>query len=252
MKKYSKKIALILVLALTLAIAIPALAAGGQKTIINGLYEDPEIDVTLTTGTISAVINPYGLPVELKADDGSTVLGKIKTNSQIVTATPLVGYSLSEVDLKVGATVIGEPVGDFRLAIEKPAADSTMKTGLVYLEMKTVNDLGYTTATDTTAQIGALTGSKILTELNGWAKKEYAETNADQLIVNTREASKSGMCTLKAAVDASGNKLTTPATTGGYLLARLSGDVVQKPTTEWVATDGLNVTISWTFEPATP
>ncbi len=250
MKKYSKKIALILVLALTLVAAVPVLAAGGQQTVINGLYEDPTIDVVLTTGTISAVINPYGLPVELKADDGTTVLGKIK-DSQIVAATPLVGYSMSEVDLDVGATLVGEAVGDFRLASEKPEADSTMKTGLVYLEMKTVNNLGYTTSPDTATCIGSLTGSDILTALNGWAKKDYAETNTDQLLVSSREATKNGMCTLKAAVDASGNKLTTPATTDGYLLARLSGDVVKSPREEWVPTDGVNVTISWIFEPTT-
>lgn len=251
MKKYSKKIALILVLSLTLAIAIPVLAATDPafQTEIDGKYEAPTIDVVLTNGTVDAIINPYALPVDLKAEDNTTSIGKIK-NSQIVTAKPLVGYSLSEVDLNVGATVIGVPTGTFRLASEKPEADSTMKTGLVYLEAKTVNDLGYSTSPDTTTYIGSLKGEKILTELNNWAKKDYRESNKDQILVGTRQASQSSMCTLKAAtVAADGTK--TIATTNGYMLARLAGDIVKAPTDEWVAADGVTVTISWTFEPNT-
>lgn len=249
MKKYSKKIALILVLALTLAIAIPVLAANSFETVIDGKYQDPTIDVVLTTGTISAVINPYGLPMDLMADDNTTSLGKLK-NAQVVTAKPLVGYSMSEVDLNVGATIIGAPTGTFKLASEKPESDSTANTGLVYLEAKTVNDLGYVTGSDTTTQIGQLTGSKVLTELNGWAKKDYRESNKDQLLVGTREATQNTLCTLKAAtVAADGTK--TIATSNGYMLARLSGDIVKAPKVAWVAADGVKVTISWTFEPNT-
>ena len=250
MKKYSKKIALILVLALTLAIAVPVLAA--QQTIVTGAYEDPVIDVTITaTGEVGAVINPYALPWAVQTDNGTELASKLK-NSQVVVAKPLAAYSMSEVDLKVGAKVLGEVVGDeFRLASEKPESDSTMKSGLVYLEMKTVDDLGYSNTPDASLCIGDLEGSKIVAALNDWAREPYMESKANQLLVGTREVSKTGMCTLKAAVDASGNKLTAPATTGGYMVARLSGDMVKAPTIPWKATDGVKVTITWIFEPAT-
>lgn len=250
MKKYSKKIALILVLALTLAIAVPVLAA--QQTIVTGEYEDPVIDVTITaTGDVGAVINPYALPWAVTTDDGTELAAKLK-NSQIVVAKPLAAYSMSEVDLNVGAKVLGEVVGDeFRLSSEKPDSESTMKSGLVYLEMKSVDDLGYTNTPDTSACIGDLNGAKIVKALNDWTREPYSESKATQLVVSTREASKTGMCTLKAAVDASGNKLATPATTGGYMVARLSGDMVKAPTVPWKETDGVKVTITWIFEPAT-
>ena len=247
MKKYSKKIAIILVLALTLVIAVPALAAS-QQTIVTGNYEEPEIDVTITaTGAVSAVINPFALPWAIESDAGIELSPKLK-NSQIVTAIPIAAYSMSEVDLDVGAKVVGETLGnEFLLASEKPASDSTMKTGLVYLEMQTVSDLAYTSTPDTNT-IGDLDGTKIVTELNNWTRVPYRETNKNQLIVSAIEGSKSGMCTLKAAVDASGAKLTEPAP-NGYMIARLSGDVVKNPTGGWSEDDGVKVPITWTFEP---
>lgn len=246
MKKYSKKVALILVLALTLAVAIPVLAAG-EKTEINGAYAEPVLAVSLPADT-SAVINPYGLPVSIKTDSNVEIADKMM-DSQIVAAKPLFGYSTCEVDLDIGATVVGVPSSSFRLSTEKPESDSTLKTGLVYFEMKTVDDLAYTTTPDTTC-IGSVKGEKVVQALNAWAKKAYSESNTDQVIVSARPTTKNGMCTLEKGVKQVDGSYK-PAT-NGYFVARLTGDLVKAPTDPWKETDTLDVTITWIIEPSEP
>ena len=244
MKKYSKKLALILVLSLTLAIGIPAVAADGT-TEITGTY-DPPVVAVLLPGNTDAIINPYGLPVDIYADNGNNVVGTMEKN-QIVAATPLAGCNLSKVDLKIGASVIGSPSANFRLATEKPDAESTLKTGLVYLEVKAVDDLGYTNTPDTSVNIGNFDGAKIVNALNTWAKSTFTgeEGSDSQVLVKTTAVKKTGLATLKAA-DASGAPVSQ-----SYFVARLGSDIVKAPRKERAATDKLDVTVTWILEPAT-
>ncbi len=242
MRKYSKKIALILVLALTLAVAIPVLAT---DTVITGRYKEIKLEVVLPSST-TAIINPYGLPVEIKSDSGAS-LGKV-TGNQIVADKPLVGYSLCEVDLDVKATITGEAQGDFRLATAAPLATDTTKSGLVFFEMKAVSDLGYTLTPDANA-IGSLDGAKVYNELNTWGKTQYAASNKNQVLVGTRAVTtEDPLCTLKAGTKDANGVVTEPSA-NGYFVARLNGDVVDTPREEWVATDGVNVTITWIIAP---
>lgn len=247
MKKYSKKLALILVLSLTLAIGIPALAADGT-TEITGTY-DPPVVAVLLPGNTTAIINPYGLPVDIYADNGNDVVGTMEKN-QIVAVKPLAGCNLSKVDLNIGASVIGSPSANFRLATEKPDAESTQKTGLVYLEVKAVDDLGYSSTPDTALvgkAIGNFDGEKIVNALNGWEKSTFTgeEGSDSQVLVKTTAVKKTGLATLKAA-DASGAPVSQ-----SYFVARLGSDIVKAPKEAWANTDKLDVTVTWILEPAT-
>lgn len=251
MKKYRKKIALILVLALTLAIAIPALAAP-TKTVIDGVYEDPDIQVVIPTAG-EAVINPYSLPVKVNADDGTTLLGSVTKVSQVATR-PLVGVNLSEIDLSVGATVSGTVTGNFKFATSAPSKTSTAKTGLVYLEVKaSPDDLSYGVSSDTATTIcNGFDGTAVLDALNNWAlPAKYSASDKDKVIVNTKAVTKTGMCTIKAGTDSDGDNVIDTPDAGGYFLARLNGNVAQKPKEEWVVADGFTANITWVFEPAT-
>ncbi len=246
MRKYSKKIALILVLALTLVAAVPVLAKTSD-TVITGRYKDIQIEVVVPSST-TAIINPYGLPMDITDDNGAS-LGKVSDN-QIITATPLVGYSMCEVPVDINVTVTGEPQGDFRLALEKPTTTDTTKSGLVYFEIKPVNDLGYSGSTDTNP-IGKLVGSKVYTELKNWSKGSYSASATNQVLVGTRAVTTTTpVCKLNAAQTDTNGKVTGPATTNGYFVARLNGDIVGTPRDEWVTSDGVNVTISWIITPS--
>ena len=241
MKKYSKKIALILALSLTLALAIPALA---QDTVINGSYQATEIKVSVPTNA-TAIINPYALPVTINDDNGAPISKEVE-NSQIVVTQPILGYNWGKIPLSVGASVLGTPKGDFRLALEKPSSDTTTKTGLVFFEIKTGVDLGYATTPDT-VPLGAFAGEKVVDALNAWTTPAYKSSAKDQILVGTRAASKSEMVTLKGVDTTTGEPVQDSC-----FIARLNGTIVKAPKEAWVAADGLEVTITWTFEPSTP
>lgn len=259
MKKNRKKIALILALSLTLMASISALA--GQTTKITSRYEIPPIEVVIPTAG-RAVINPFNLPVDIKADDGKTLIGTPWTNAGQIVTKPLVGYNMSGFALKVGATVLGEPTGDFKLVDTDPTTDDTIttKSGQVYLEVQaSTSDLGYVLGQDTktspTTTIGGLTGTTVSSALQGWAQTPY--TDADyQLLVGRSAATKRGMCEIAAATTATttapdGSTITgTGPDTNGYFMARLCGKVVAVPKEDWVPTDGLDATITWIIEPA--
>lgn len=246
MKKYSKKIALILVLALALVTAIPALAT---STVIDGEYDPIPLSV-IVPGNVDAILNPFGLPVKIMADDGATNIGSLTNPGQIATK-PLVGVNMSEVDLYVGATVTGTPRGNFKFATSAPSKTATTNTGLVYLQVKASSaDLAYSTTVDTTTVCGGFDGTAVLGELNGWAlPAKYSASDADKLIISTRESTKSEMCQIKKGIaSVSGGDVDTPDAKG-YFVARVTGNIVQKPKTAWVTGDGFTANITWEFTP---
>lgn len=249
MKNNRKKIALILVLALTLAIAIPALAA--QTTRVVGKYEVPAIEVIIPTSG-QAVINPYKLPIKIMADDQSTI-GNLKNAGQIATR-PLVGVNLSEVDLDIGATVVGEATGDFILTAEAPANTVKTKSGQVYLDLANANyDLGYDTtiAGSSTAVCGGFNATAVMSALEGWTEADYNKDSpaTNHLLVSARADSKQHMVTIKAMTDSDSDGAVDTIPSDGYFMARLIGKVTVMPTEEWTVRDGVNTTITWIIEP---
>lgn len=120
--KAKKLISTILASAMALSMAVPAFAS---TTKISALYQAITIDVTVpTTGT--AVVNPYGLPLDVTAkvnvlgDDGTAtgdtrnLTGSI-SGQGITTTTPLALVNKTTVDLDVNATVTGTVKGNLKL-----------------------------------------------------------------------------------------------------------------------------------------
>ena len=135
MKKYSKKVALILALALTLAMAIPALAT---QTNIQGAYTatgDQVINVAISGGsTVRAMLNPGGFTADIydiEGDVESGVIGRLEPSGEITTM-PIVGINMGGSPVKIRATVTGALNGNFKFASSVPTQKST--TGLVFLE----------------------------------------------------------------------------------------------------------------------
>lgn len=253
MKKFNKKIALILVLTLILAASIPALAA--SSTIIMGQYEEPVLSVVIpASGEIT--LNPLGLPVTLYAEDGKTVLGKLNDPGQIATKA-LIGYSLcEEVDLEVHASVIGEAKGDFKFSADAITSSDDAKLGQVCLQVTNPGKDGnaYTLSLDTNPALSSsvctgVNGLKALGALNDWNKAAYTGANNEILIGTTANKNDpdTPLCTLDKATDAK-----TPSA-NGYFMARLGGELVKSPKIAWAARDGIKATVTWTIQPvATP
>lgn len=247
MKKYSKKIALILALSLVLAIAIPALAADGD-TVITGEYAEPVLSIVLPSGDSSAILNPLALPVKVEDSDKTVVFGTVK-DSQIVMTSPLAGYNYGDTDLDIGVSVIGAPKGSFRLVEAKPGSTDTSKSGQIWFEVKSDVNLGYDVSKDTTDinYFNHLEIKKIVeavgTEASAWPTVQYTTTNKYQVLVGTRAAEKSNMATIKAVPDGG-----TVAAENCFV-ARLNGNIVPKPKEAWKSSDGVKVTITWNIEP---
>ena len=95
--------------ALALSMALPAYAAAttpSYKTTINGAYSAPTLNVTVP-GTVTAVVNPYGLPFDL-VDGEVTIKGD---NAKISTGSAMLIENRSGSALKVGAKVKGTVKG---------------------------------------------------------------------------------------------------------------------------------------------
>ena len=258
MKKFRAKIALILVLSLTLAVAIPALAA--QTTKITGMYEAPAIEVVIPTAA-QAVINPFGLPQQITADDGRSDLGAIgTTGDKTIVTRPLVGYNMSKYDLKISANVTAATEkGDFKFAAAK-----LNKEGVVNFEIKT-ND--YTLAagdtkwflgnTDRTKSLNQLDGAGVVGALDSWAQSASPATGTISITNAANLPTTAAECTIKAATsvtDPATNRVTMRPDKESIFFARLNGDVEKKPldangkALEWTTRDGMDVTVAWTIE----
>lgn len=220
--------------ALAVTMAVPAFAT---STVIEGSYEAPTIEVTLPQ-TGEALINPYGMPVELNpsATTPSSIVG-----AQIVTK-PLAIVNNSAVDLKVSATVTATAKGDLRLATSKPSSSDTTKSAYVYLQM-TNSTLDVNNAP--TAGADAIAGmglDDVAEAVAAWEQKAYTSAT-DLLLSGTAAATKNDMLVLKAS-DASGD-----AQVGSVGLYRLAGQVVASPRDAWAEADGFTATVAFSFRP---
>lgn len=258
--KNKKLAALALSSVMSLSLATPAFASD-YSTRITSVYNQPVLAVTVpATGT--ATINPYGLPVKVMSQetDASQRKALATISNQKITTMPLAIYSKSEVNLLVGASVVGEPQGNLKLATAAIPANSTTNTALVYLETKTStltqtalageNDTdkigpfkGTTTSGSTTSP-----NTTVVKEIENWAPTTYNPSARNQAIVALEPTTgspkiKTGIGYLTKA-DNSGNLAR-----GGAMWFRLAGDVVANPKEAWTASDGVNVTVAFTFLP---
>ena len=180
MKKYSKKIALIVALTLVLAMAVPAFAA---QTNITGSYMaqgTQVINVVVSGGsTVKAFLNPKGYEADVYAnehDTGADAIGQLKPSGDITTM-PIVGVNLGASKVKVRAAVTSTLVGNFKFASSAPSPTTT--SGLVFLEAKALGKgsenasyaLDYDASGDKwtdSERYDAFDGNKVLEILNGW------------------------------------------------------------------------------------
>lgn len=250
--------------ALALSLAAPAFAA---STTITGAYEAVDLSVTVSqTGT--ALINPYGLPVNLThTEDSEPVVDGTISGEQITTAAPLTIANGSKVALAVSATVTGEEVGDAKLVSDLNAGVTTgenaetPKNIVAKFEAFAAPGIDGGTIADAATTIS---GSTTPDEKNA---KYAAETALNEAFA----ALKSENAVLTAPVltdasDATGTLVLREgdddgvAQYGGVAFFRLSGQVQKNPTTAWsegdstaspaVDADGFTATIAFTFEPS--
>ena len=223
--------------ALAVTMAVPAFAT---STVIEGTYEEPTIAVTLPD-TGEALINPYGMPVELNpsATTPSSIVG-----AQIVTK-PLAIVNNSAVDLKVSATVTATAKGDLRLATSKPSSSDTTKSAYVYLQMtnSTLDANNASTGADAIAGMGL---DDVAAAVAAWEQKAYTSAT-DLLLSGTAAATKNDMLVLKASDTTTGS--TPAAEVGSVGLFRLAGQVVASPRDAWAEADGFTATVAFSFRP---
>lgn len=245
--------------ALALSLAAPAFAA---STTINGGFEAVDTTVTVTnTGT--AIINPYGLPIDLTHPEGSGASATDEVDAtisgeQITTAAPLTIVNGSAVAMAVSATVTGSvPTGSGVVLVEDITAGVTDTTTPKNVAAKfeafpapgidggTIADLTSTTDNDKYAAQAAL--NEAFSEL----KSEDAVLTAPVL---TTASTAEGSLILREGDD------DGVAQYGGVAFFRLSGEVVKNPTTAWAEADSnaspavvgdiFTATIAFTFEPS--
>lgn len=241
---------------LTLSLATPAFAASST---ITGAYEAVDLSVTVSN-TGNALINPYGLPVDLTHAEGSgssatTVVDGTISGEQVTTAAPLTIINESAVALAVSATVTGTEVGDAKLVADLEAgvtSTATPKNIVARLEVfaapgiddSVIADLTSTTANDKYAAQTALN------EAFAALKSEDAALTAPVL---TTAQTAEGTLVLREGDDGASQD-------GGVAFFRLAGDVVKNPTDAWteadpsaspaVVGDGFSAAIAFTFEPS--
>ena len=222
--------------ALAVTMAVPAFAT---STVIDGSYEEPTIEVTLPQ-TGEALINPYGMPVELNPDatTPSSVVG-----AQIVTK-PLAIVNNSAVDLKVSATVTATAKGDLRLATSKPSSTDTTKSAYVYMQMtnSTLDANNASTGADAIAGMGL---DDVAAAVAAWEQKAYTSAT-DLLLSATAPVTKNDMLILKASDTTGANPAAQVGSVGLY---RLAGQVVASPRDAWAEADGFTATVAFSFRP---
>ena len=252
--KGKKLILMALAVVLTLSLAVPAILAAGQETVINGGYEEIIVDVVLMP-TRKAQLNPYSMPV--KALDTQATPAQIdnltlKTAGKIATQ-PLVMYNKTDVALSVGATVSAENVTGIELLTSNVAPTSTDKQAQIYLEAMqdfSLNGNDYTVGADAdvrnvAGRIAGVDGRKVVAAFNAWRTTTYDRNSTNQIIVNPDEPTRrKNIAVMNAGTGFGPNA-------GSYVLYRLGGDCSEAPDTAWAPTDKFDVKIAFSFTPTT-
>lgn len=239
-----KQTALILVVALVLAMAVPVLA--DTTTEISGTYEEVEVAVSIPSeGTF--VINPYELPVSVSSQRQE--LGKLTTAGPI-SCQPMIAYNYGEIEFKANATVTYKTTGTMKVVDDAP--DPKKNEAQVWLEVKQPTSGKYEYNVDrdsyeTKLPIGGVPGKVVLAEFNKWTKTTAKpDSGAVALKQDGTAATQANIVDLMPTSAEADNSTA-------FALIRLCGAVTKAPTEQpWTDRDGLTVNVSWTFDPVVP
>lgn len=254
--------------ALSLSLALPAFAADdapNTTTTITGAYQDVVIDVTVPeTGT--AVVNPYGLPIEYTKSDKTT---KVKITGQQITTAPMAIMNNTDLDLTVGVSVTGTAKGSLKFSPTTNAESTTAaNNAFVYLQAKSLEIKSNTILTSKADEKNDLDDA-VTDGAIEWGKTASEYNSETDVVVGTTKATKEGFVTLKAATVTPKSDDVSAAfatyKTGSIALVRLAGDLSPVVKTPWkekedkaaqgdtpaVVGDGFTVTVAYTFAPAT-
>lgn len=220
--------------AMAMSLTAPAFAGSTpaaqpeNSTKFETTFNQPEIAVTVPQSG-NATINPFGLPVMLGEE--------VALSGQPITSLPVLVENRSPVALAVSASVKSTVKGSFTFSDTAIADNETGNKGNVKFQMFPAPGVteGYDIAefyqmfadlTDDTAGHDAAKDITLKASASG-----QPDPKADNIIV-LREAS--------------GGELQN----GGAAFFRLSGTVAKRPTTAWVAADGFEALIQFSFEPS--
>lgn len=220
---------------IALSMAMPAYAGSTTttpntyKTTINGSYTSPTLNVTVP-GTVTAVVNPYGLPFDL-VEGEVTIKGD---NAKISTGTAMLIENRSNSALKVGAkvkgTVKGTGVAFATTSVTDAETDKKIFANFEAFNAPTLNEDNFSDEATQANLFKDLKSADAVLKLNV-STTETAATDAN-----------GGLILREGAADALQN--------GSVGVFRLNGNATKKPTTDWAAGDGFTVEITFSFEPA--
>jgi len=242
MKKF---ISMMMALAMTFALAIPAfassvrevstfsasgsaaLASSGQYNFaMTGSLKVPTINVYVPVSGDGdqIILNPYGLKYTLGSQANLT--------DQVI-STPIVLGSLSDVAMKVGMTVKATTAGNAALATKSLAEDTKTTTNSVFMWGQVVGVSGE---------------SDKVTALPTFAT-EYDETagkSGDMILVKAGDtgSTRTGLYTIPPSSD------PTDVAKTNWACVKFSGNAVKAPTIPWANTDKVDLAITFTFTPS--
>jgi hypothetical protein len=234
--------------------------SGNTSTAVTSNYVAVPINVSVPA-TAKAQINPYGLPVTIKAVDSTNGTDSTITGQKIV-SQPMYITNEGTVALKVSASVTtkvtGSKTGLAEMVATAPTSTTTDKQ--IYAQLQMVANsaaiTGYT-GTSTSDWKTALTDTDKDT-LNGAFAKDSTWTGASSLTLSTDDAvTKADMVTLAKVkdptYDTAGTTMTAPAAydKGSVAMFRITGSVTEDPENAWTTSDGFVATIAFTFKPTT-
>jgi len=202
--------------ALMLSTISPAFAAKGnvRSTKLKVVPKLPQIRVMVPT-TGSVYLNPFKRTV-------TSTTGTGEDNNGAIISVPSSIANLSEVPIEVNVSVTGAVKSGSTMKLsETPSMESTGKQAFMYLEMRVVNP---TTPLENIS----------------WSSS-YDESS--HVRVSRTAQVKKNMVTLKAANEQG------EATNGGVAAFHLGGDTKNDTTNAWRTSDGVNVTVAFTFTP---
>lgn len=246
--KFKKFASLALAGAMSLSLAVPAFASG-NSTEITGNYQAVDIEVVVSQ-TATAIINPYGLDLEVNSDAADASSAKVTISGQQIVTTPMSLKNKTGMDLQVSASMTAsvKEGSNMRFVSTSTGGVGATKTVFAYLQAKQEPAL---VGTDNSGVAVADVAAKFA----AWAASDY-DADADLLVNSAMATSTDNLVVLRAADMTGGSFQAYKA--GSVALVRLAGDCVASPTTgSWAAPaqdgtggDGFTVNVAYTFKPA--
>lgn len=249
--KCKKVVSMAMAGVMTLAMAVPSMAADPLQTVITGKYEEITLDVVVMP-TGSATINPYEMPVPVMDTNTSPakIAGKTLNTAGKIASQPLAMYNKTNVALNVGATVTAANISEgLELVTKNIGTKATEKQVQVYLEAKQETTLasGDVGKSKAAGVIGDFDGGKLADIFNTWEASTYNAANTNQVLVNPEAAAtKKGLAIMNAGKEEGGKMVPD---TGSFVLYRLGGNCVESPETAWTGTDKFDVNVVFSFTP---